>query len=273
MLEFVCVCVCVWECVCVGVFESVCVWRVRACESVCVRVCVCVCVWECVCVCVCESVCVCVCVCGECVLVRVRVCVCVCTRVCACMFVRVRVCECVCVRACVRVRVCVRACLRVWVCECVCVCVRTLTEGAALSRDLDGVLAALFAGHGGAVRLSFHTLTEGAVVLLPLLLVRTQCVIHPAARFRALHRQQLHICAHTHTHTHTPELSITCYCHWITLSCWHCLSHRNCMSLTFDPQGQKVTAVSVSVSDERRSSFCAQMKSQRGGRRVDRNRQ
>ncbi len=37
------------------------------------------------------------------------------------------------------------------------------------------------------------------------------------------------------------------------------------MSLTFDPQGQKVTAVSLSVSDERRLRFCAQMKSQRGG--------
>ena len=67
----------------------------------------------------------------------------------------------------------------VCVCVCVCVCVSmhvcvcTFAEGAALSRYLDGVLAALFAGHGGAVGVPVHTLTEGAVVLLPLLLVLT----------------------------------------------------------------------------------------------------
>lgn len=69
----------------------------------------------------------------------------------------------------------------------------TFTEGTALSGDLDGVLAALFAGHGRAVRLSVHTLAEGAVVLFPLLLVGSQLVIHPAAGLGAVHRQQLHI--------------------------------------------------------------------------------
>lgn len=70
---------------------------------------------------------------------------------------------------------------------------RTFTEGAALSGDLDRVLAALLAGHGRAVRLSVHTLAEGAVVLLPLLLVGAQLVVHPAAGLCAVHGQQLHI--------------------------------------------------------------------------------
>ena len=93
--------------------------------------------------------------------------VCVCVHVCAC--------PCVCVSA----HVCPCMCISVCVCVCVCVCVSmhvcvcTFAEGAALSRYLDGVLAALFAGHGGAVGVPVHTLTEGAVVLLPLLLVLT----------------------------------------------------------------------------------------------------
>ena len=70
---------------------------------------------------------------------------------------------------------------------------RTFTEGAALSGDLDRVLAALLAGHGRAVRVSIHTLAEGAVVLFPLLLVRSQLVIGPAAGLGAVQRQQLHI--------------------------------------------------------------------------------
>ncbi len=69
----------------------------------------------------------------------------------------------------------------------------TFTEGTALPRDLDGVLAALFAGHGRAVRFSIHTLAEGAVVLFPLLLMGSQLIIHPAAGLSAVHRQQLHI--------------------------------------------------------------------------------
>lgn len=63
----------------------------------------------------------------------------------------------------------------------------TFTEGTALSRDLDGVLAALFAGHSRAVRSSVHTLAEGAVVLFPLLLVGSQLVAHPAAGLSAVH--------------------------------------------------------------------------------------
>lgn len=69
----------------------------------------------------------------------------------------------------------------------------TFTEGTALPRDLDRVLAALLAGHGRAVRFSIHTLAEGAVVLFPLLLVGSQLIIHPAAGLSAVHRQQLHI--------------------------------------------------------------------------------
>ena len=65
----------------------------------------------------------------------------------------------------------------------------TFTEGATLSGDLDRVLAALFAGHGSAVRLPIHTLAEGAVVLFPLLLVGPQLIIHPAAGLSAVHRQ------------------------------------------------------------------------------------
>lgn len=78
----------------------------------------------------------------------------------------------------------------------VCVSIRTLAEGAAFSRDLDWVLAALFASHGGTVRVSIHTLTEGAVILLPLLLVATQLVVHPATGLCAVHRQELHIWTH-----------------------------------------------------------------------------
>lgn len=65
----------------------------------------------------------------------------------------------------------------------------TFTERTALSGDLDRVLAALFAGHGRAVRLSIHALAEGAVVLLPLLLVCSQLIIHPATRLSAVHWQ------------------------------------------------------------------------------------
>lgn len=70
---------------------------------------------------------------------------------------------------------------------------RTFTERAALPGDLHRVLAALFAGHGRAARLPVHTVAEGAVVLLPLLLVGSQLVVHPAARLGAVHREQLHI--------------------------------------------------------------------------------
>lgn len=69
----------------------------------------------------------------------------------------------------------------------------TFTEGAALSRDLDRVLAALFAGHSRAMRFSVHTLAEGAVILFPLLLMGSQLITHPAAGLGAIHRQQLHI--------------------------------------------------------------------------------
>lgn len=72
---------------------------------------------------------------------------------------------------------------------------RLFTEWTALSGDLDWVLAALFAGHGGAVRLPVHTLAESAVVLFPLLLVGAELIIHPAARHGAIRRQQLHIYA------------------------------------------------------------------------------
>ena len=65
----------------------------------------------------------------------------------------------------------------------------TFTERAALSGDLDRMLAALFAGHGRAVRLSVHALAEGAVVLFPLLLVGSQLVVHPAAGLGAVHGQ------------------------------------------------------------------------------------
>lgn len=70
---------------------------------------------------------------------------------------------------------------------------RTFAERAAFSGDLDRVLAALLAGHGRAVRLRVHALAEGAVVLLPLLLVSPQLVVDPAAGLGAVHRQQLHI--------------------------------------------------------------------------------
>lgn len=70
---------------------------------------------------------------------------------------------------------------------------RTFAEGTALSGYLDGVLAALFAGHGRAVRFAVHTLAEGAVVLFPLLLVGSQLIVHPATGLGAVHRQQLHI--------------------------------------------------------------------------------
>lgn len=65
----------------------------------------------------------------------------------------------------------------------------TFTERAALSGDLDRVLAALFAGHGRAVWFSVHALAEGAVVLFPLLLVGPQLVVHPAAGLSAVHGQ------------------------------------------------------------------------------------
>lgn len=65
----------------------------------------------------------------------------------------------------------------------------TFAEGTALSRDLDRVLAALFAGHSRAVRSSVHTLAEGAVILFPLLLVGSQLITHPAAGLSAIHGQ------------------------------------------------------------------------------------
>lgn len=46
------------------------------------------------------------------------------------------------------------------------------------------------------MRVSIHTLTEGAVILLPLLLVATQLVVHPATGLCAVHRQELHIYAY-----------------------------------------------------------------------------
>ncbi|GAA6100365.1 uncharacterized, partial [Tachysurus ichikawai] len=52
---------------------------------------------------------------------------------------------------------------------------------ATFSRDLDRVMAALFAHHGCAVRLAVHTLAERAVVLFPLLLVLPQLMVLPAA--------------------------------------------------------------------------------------------
>lgn len=64
---------------------------------------------------------------------------------------------------------------------------RTFTEGTALSGDLHRVVATLFAGHGCAVRLSIHTLAEGAVIFFPLLLVGSQLIIHPAAGLGAIH--------------------------------------------------------------------------------------
>lgn len=70
---------------------------------------------------------------------------------------------------------------------------RTFAERAAFSRNLDWVLAALLAGHCRAVRFRVHTLAEGAIVLLPLLLVSPQFVVDPAAGLGAVHRQQLHI--------------------------------------------------------------------------------
>lgn len=63
----------------------------------------------------------------------------------------------------------------------------TFTERTALSGDLDRVLAALFAGHGRAVRFAIHALAEGAVVLLPLLLMGSQLIIHPATGLSAVH--------------------------------------------------------------------------------------
>lgn len=69
----------------------------------------------------------------------------------------------------------------------------TFAERAAFSGDLDRVLAALLAGHRRAVRFRVHALAEGAVVLLPLLLVSPQFVVDPAAGLGAVHRQQLHI--------------------------------------------------------------------------------
>lgn len=71
--------------------------------------------------------------------------------------------------------------------------VHTFAERAAFSGDLDRVLAALFAGHCRAVRFRIHALAEGAVVLLPLLLVSPQFVVDPAAGLGAVHRQQLHL--------------------------------------------------------------------------------
>lgn len=65
--------------------------------------------------------------------------------------------------------------------------VSTFAERTALPGDLDRVLAALFARHGRAVWLPVHALAEGAVVLLPLLLVGPQLVVHPAAGLRAVH--------------------------------------------------------------------------------------
>ena len=75
---------------------------------------------------------------------------------------------------------------------------RTFAEGAALPGDLDWVLAALLAGHGGAVGLPVHTLAEGAVVLLPLVFVAQQLVVHPAAGLGAVHGEQLHVCTDIH---------------------------------------------------------------------------
>lgn len=63
----------------------------------------------------------------------------------------------------------------------------TFAERTALPGDLDGVLAALFARHGCAVWVPVHALAEGAVVLLPLLLVGPQLVVHPAAGLGAVH--------------------------------------------------------------------------------------
>lgn len=65
--------------------------------------------------------------------------------------------------------------------------VGTFAERAALPGDLDRVLAALFARHGCAVRVPVHALAEGAVVLLPLLLVGPELVVHPAAGLGAVH--------------------------------------------------------------------------------------
>lgn len=63
----------------------------------------------------------------------------------------------------------------------------TFAKRTALPGDLDRVLAALLAGHGRAVRLAVHTLAEGAVILFPLLLVRSQLIVHPAAGLSAVH--------------------------------------------------------------------------------------
>lgn len=76
-----------------------------------------------------------------------------------------------------------------------CLVRRFFTEWTALSRDLDWVLAALFAGHGCTVWFSVHTLAEGAVIFFPLFLMSSQLIIHPTARHSAIHRQQLHIYA------------------------------------------------------------------------------
>lgn len=65
--------------------------------------------------------------------------------------------------------------------------VSTFAERTALPGDLDRVLAALLARHGRAVGLAVHALAEGAVVLLPLLLVGPQLVVHPAAGLGAVH--------------------------------------------------------------------------------------
>lgn len=70
--------------------------------------------------------------------------------------------------------------------ECESVCVPTLTERAALSRDLDRVMAALFADHGCAVWLAIHTLAESAVVLLPLLLMLPELMVQPATGLGAV---------------------------------------------------------------------------------------
>lgn len=43
------------------------------------------------------------------------------------------------------------------------------------------------------MRFRVHALAEGAVVLLPLLLMSPQFVVDPAAGLGAVHRQQLHI--------------------------------------------------------------------------------
>lgn len=57
----------------------------------------------------------------------------------------------------------------------------TLTHGAALPRDLDGVEAALAAGRGHAVRVPVDALAERAVVLAPAVSVSLDLPIGIAA--------------------------------------------------------------------------------------------